>query len=398
MQTLKQLLIAAALPAIAISCFGQEGWKADLEAGSAAAAKREYTTAKASFQAALAAATEAKDDAGVLDCSRRLAAVHRIEGEFAEAEKLLAGAVPVAVRVHGDKSDELATVLSELGNAQRAQHKLSEALLTLDSCIRTRQLAGSKPLDTVRDVMSLARVLRDMEDFDRAGKRWREALEMWDAALPQDSPEILPVMDELASLHRDKAEYELAEPLLRRALIIRESMFGPSASDLISTLDSLAYVLFGQKKHVEAEPFYKRLLDIWKTSAGPDHPMVALTLDKMAEFYAAQERYADAEPLVAEALAIRTLTHLQSLNQTGRIKLMQAKLAEADELYKRAIRIGDESAMPDEVMDPLLRVEAKLLRELKQPEEAAKLEKRVKEAFLRNTNVRPSPVKIPATK
>jgi tetratricopeptide (TPR) repeat protein len=167
---------------------------------------------------------------------------------------------------------------------------------------------------------------------------------------------------------------------------------------MIPTLDSLAYVLFGQKKYSEAEPYYARLLDIWKTTAGLDHPMVALTLEKMTEFYAAQQRYAEAEPLVSEALAIRTVAHLRNLHQCGRVTLMQARLPEADAIYKQAIRIGDDANMPDDVMDPMLRVHAQILRELKRPAEAAVLEKRVRAAFLRNTNLRPSPVKMPASK
>jgi hypothetical protein len=126
--------------------------------------------------------------------------------------------------------------------------------------------------------------------------------------------------------------------------------------------------------------------------------MLALTFDKMAEFYAFQQRYPEAEKFAIQALALRTKMHLGSLNQTGRILLMEAKLKEAEDLYRRSVQIGDLAEAPDDALDPVLRIYAKLLRELKRDDEAEKLETRVKDALLRKADKegrRPSPVTIP---
>jgi len=56
----------------------------------------------------------------VLDALRRLAAVSRLLGHPDEAEKALLRAVPIAARLHGDTSLELASVLSDLSGPQRA--------------------------------------------------------------------------------------------------------------------------------------------------------------------------------------------------------------------------------------------------------------------------------------
>lgn len=395
MKTSRRCLI---LTMVALTCLSaadpEGGRKADLAAGAAAVAKREFGAAKAAFEAALADATQAKDEAAILETTRRLAGLHRLQGSFAEAEVLLERATATAARAFGDTSEELAATLSELAMVQRAQRKLQPAMLTLDSCVRTREAAGSKTADRVRDISALARVYLELDDADRALKRWNEALGLWDASMPQDSPEILGVIDALAGLQRDRAEYETAEALLRRALTIRESIFGPEGSELISTLDSAAYVLFGQKKYAEAEVFYKRLLAAWRASATPDHPMVALTLEKMAEFYSAQDRYAESEPLLVEALAIRSSAQLRAMHQAGRLLVGQLKFAEAERLYRKAVRLGDESGMPDEFMDPLLRMHSTLLKELNQTAEAAALDKRVKEGIARSQKLRPSPVKM----
>jgi hypothetical protein len=68
-------------------------------------------------------------------------------------------------------------------------------------------------------------------------------------------------------------------------------------------------------------------------------------------------------------------------------------------LYHRAIGIGDLAKAPDEVLDPLLRIYAKLLRVENRAREADTVDRRVKDALLRKADRegrRPSPVKLPA--
>ena len=75
--------------------------------------------------------------------------------------------------------------------------------------------------------------------------------------------------------------------------------------------------------------------------------MVALTLDKMAEFYAFQHRYEEAERAATAALELRAKTYIASLNQTGRVLLMEARLTEAEDLYRRTTQIGDLGKAPE---------------------------------------------------
>jgi tetratricopeptide (TPR) repeat protein len=181
-----------------------------------------------------------------------------------------------------------------------------------------------------------------------------------------------------------------------RALKIREVAAGMDSADLIATLDSLSYVYFGQKKYAEAEPYYQRLLTAWETSGGPDHPMVALTLEKMGVFYAAQEKYAAAEPLFERSLDIRMKALLQSVSHKGRSQIMQAKLKDAEVLYRNAVTMADSFRVADEVMDPMLRVYMSVMKELGKVKEAKAIDERVRAALIRKADRegtrKPSPV------
>jgi hypothetical protein len=48
------------------------------------------------------------------------------------------------------------------------------------------------------------------------------------------------------------------------------------------------------------------------------------------------------------ALALRAKTYIASLDQTGRVLLMEAKLADAEDLYRRTVQIGDLAKAPDD--------------------------------------------------
>ena len=375
-------------------------WKAEIEKGNQAIAARDYAEATARFQSALAQVeTEPGEDAGVLAAIRGCATGSRLQGRIADAEQYLSRAVVVAVRLHGDTSLEVAALLSELAAAQRSNGRRQEALTTLQSAVRIRQSrTDGNAEDLARDLTGVATLQVALGDSRFAEETLKQALTAWEAAVAPDSPQLLPVLDALGSIYRASADYEKAEPLYLRALRVCEAALGPDSSELLLTLDSLAYVYFGQRKFTEAEPVYKRLLALWESSAGPEHPMVALTLDKMAEFYAFQQRFEEAEKAASAALTIRTTAHIASLNQVGRVLLMEAKLGEAEDLYRRAIGIGDLAKAPDEMLDPLLRIYAKVLRAGNRPREADAVDKRVKDALLQKADRegrRPSPVKLP---
>lgn len=371
-------------------------WKTELDQANKALVARDYQGAAAHFQSALeAGGTPPVNDQAMFDALRGSATVARYQGHLEAAEQSLVKAIEICARTHGQSSPELAPVLSELATVQRARGERAEAIASLKSAIGIREANPTfKSEDLARDLTSQA-----LLESDRNAARGIliRALAAWETVVPPDSPQLLPVIDALAALARDAYEYAEAEPLLLLALIIRQAALGPDSSELLATLDSLAYVYFGEKKYAEAEPVYKRLLELWQLNAGPEHPMVALTLDKMSEFYAAQERYPEAEQAAFSALELRTRMHMASLNQAGRMLVIQAKLDEAGEWYRTAVQIGDLSKATSQVLDPLLRIYARILDEQKKPEEASAIRKRVIDAVMKQERQTPPVPAAPST-
>jgi len=372
--------------------------RAELDKGRQAYAQQQYTEALTRFDAAEQAARTGGDPALLLECLRLRAAVQRDSGDAAHADQSLQQAADEAAKAYGESSPEVAGVLEEIATANRAQGRSDPALAVIDKAIKIREAqTGIARAGLARD-LTLAAVLRQQAGQEEpAMELLKRAIQEWSLAQPGD-PQCLPAIEALAGIYRDRSQYSDAEPLLQRAVRMREASDGLETAELIPSVDSLAYVEFGLQKYPEAEALYKRLLGLWQKNAGADHPMVALTLDKMAEFYAFQHRYDEAETAATAALALRAKTYVGSLNQTGRVLLMEAKMDDAEDLYRRTAQIGDLAKAPDDVMDSPLRIYARILREMKRDDEAAAVEKRVKDALLRKADRegrRPAPGAAP---
>src|ERR1022692_4623072 len=351
--------------------------RTEMDKGRQAYAQQQYTDALTRFDAAEQVARTEGDGALLVECLRLRAAVQRDSGDAVHAEQSLQQAAGEAAKAYGDSSPDLAAIVKAI-KIREAQTDAARAGLARD--------------------LTLAAVLHQQAGQEApAIELLKRAIQEWSMAQPGD-PQCLPAIEALAGIYRDRAQYADAEPLLQRAVRMREAADGLDTAELIPAVDSLAYVEFGLQKYPEAEVLYKRLRTLWEKNAGADHPMVALTLDKMAEFYAFQHRYDEADEVATAALALRAKTYIASLNQTGRVLLMEGKLADAEDLYHRTAQIGDLAKAPDDVMDSPLRIYARILREMKRNDEAAALEKRVKDALLRKADRegrRPAPGATP---
>ena len=140
-------------------------------------------------------------------------------------------------------------------------------------------------------------------DHERAAETHKKALELAEAGLGPDHPDVAGILNSLGNLYYHQDRYAEAEPFYIRALAIREKALGPDDLDLAWSLNNLAYNYYYQDQYAEAEPLYKRALEIRERALGPDHADVASLLNGLGNLYYDQDRYAEAEPFYKRALA-----------------------------------------------------------------------------------------------
>jgi len=251
--------------------------------------------------------------------------------------------------------------------------------------LRTRavgaNLPGANQADLAGDNALLARIFQ-------VQKKWQAAASAWEtvAAIQVDAygDEDLRLADTLDRLSDCRFEMGLVDPAidpLRRALVIRELNLGTMHADVAANTDHLGKILYYAKRFSEAEPYFQRTLDIGLKLPGSDNPELARAYDNLAVTEAMLEKYAESETHYREALKLRDADDTLSLRNLALVLTAQNKSAEAQPLYSRALAVLDAGNSTDpEFLKLILTEYSTLLRDLKRPADAAKLDQRLKQA------------------
>ena len=112
-------------------------------------------------------------------------------------------------------------------------------------------------------------------------------------------------MDNLARFYADQGSYAAAEPLYWRALEISEANLGPDHPDVATILGALAVLYHDQVEYTDAEPLYRRALRIREQALGPESIGVAEILEGYADLLEQTGREGEALAMEARTRAIR---------------------------------------------------------------------------------------------
>ena len=276
----------------------------------------------------------------------------------------LAGAIAVHQR--------LAQVLR---SEQKYQEAEQEALVAVAYRIR---VAGPGSPDLAADHAVLARIYETEMKWELAANAWDNVAAIQTGALGWDNIRIAETLDSVAVCRYQLDAFDQAELALRRALAIRELNLGPINAEVGNTADQLGMLLYRLKRYSDAELFYRQALDVF-SALHPDDALLARSYDNLAITEAMLEKYAEAEALYRTALKLRDGEDAVGLHNLALILVQRNKASEAEPLYSRLATILDApaNANPD-LQKQVLAEYAGLLRDLKRPAEAGKVESRLK--------------------
>ena len=353
---------------------------------------------------------------------RGLATVYRSTGRMADADQMLEKLVALDASI--PNLEDLARIKASLGILDRAESlyrrslelrmsgnpdllasipirvRLAQVLVSEKKfpeaeqegytviALRTRavgaNLPGANQADLAGDNALLARIFQVQKKW-RAAPSARETVAVMQTDTYGD--EDLRLGDTLDRLSDCRFEMGLVDPAvdpLRRALVIRELNLGTLHADVAATTDHLGKILYYAKRFGDAEPYFQRTLDIDLKLPGSDNPELARAYDNLAVTEAMLEKYSEAEMHYREALRLRDTDDTLSLRNLALVLTAQNKNAEAQPLYGRALAILDAGNHGDNNGDPeflktIITEYSSLLRDLKRPADAAKLDQRLKQ-------------------
>jgi serine/threonine-protein kinase len=288
---------------------------------------------------------------------------------FRRSDPRMAGGETVTARqlldVGAERIDELAEqplmqarLLRTMAEAYEGLGLFEPALALGERELEVQRVQfGERSVEAARVMTNLADLRGRRGDYAGGRDLAKQALDILEAKLPPDHPDVGGALNVLGIAHTYVGENAAARAALERSIAIREGAGDPYALELTAPLTNLAIVHWQEGDLVKAQALYERVLAIQERRFGDKEP-VALThtLNNLALVHEAAARPEEAEALHRRALAIRERIlepdHpdiAESLNNLGNALLLRREFAEARTVFERALPIREKALGADHV-------------------------------------------------
>lgn len=248
-------------------------WVADMQYGS-----RDFKGAEATFQRALLAAAEARDDhLGAVVLARLLRLMAYDQGRNADSLALVPVAEAATVRtkddvLRGQVVFEHAFLLDELGRGDESKQEAERALGVAEKALGSDHADVAEMIDFLGILEARAgRIPEAVAHHERA-----EATMV--RALGPGHNKVAEILNNLCKAYKDWGQYARGQPACERSIAIAVIALGPEFQGVGCTRNHYAEVLCGQGKHAEGVAEAKTALSVLERSVGPEHRWVAASL------------------------------------------------------------------------------------------------------------------------
>jgi len=260
------------------------------------------TQAEAALRSAVAIAERSpKPNSSMLAMSwSNLANLLYNQRKYENAESLDKQAVELDERTPGQPTPEMAirrsnygVLLETEGVLARQRNRPDEAEIDFrrareqyDKALEIDQkTVGDKHQDYARVLNNLGQLERRERNDEEAERHFRRALEIDEAALGKQHPEVATVLNNLGALLSDHGRGREALQFYQRALEIDERL-GPTYPNVVRDLNNLSSQLYLDGDYAGAEERLRRAIDIYQKNFGPDGPemkMMRQSLDQLVQ-------------------------------------------------------------------------------------------------------------------
>ena len=184
------------------------------------------------------------------------------------------------------------TALDPLAALHRDESAYPEAELLYNRALRVREaVVGPKDAELIGTLDSLAYVLFGLKKYAEAEEAYKRLLAIWESSGGLDHPMVALTLDKMTVFYIEQKRFEEAEAVASRALNIR-------ANAVIDSSQRMARTLAGQRKVEEASDLYERTLRVAADlHVGDDAKPVLITLRDFSMFLRDNKRDAPADAM-----------------------------------------------------------------------------------------------------
>jgi len=201
-----------------------------------------------------------------------LGELQSLQGEYAEAERVLQEARELLVAGNLGASRRSATALHSLAENYRRQDAAEVAEACCRDALGILQEIGEEAAPTQAAVLATLAWARGAQGADEEARGLlQEALHLCEKSLGAEHPDTAGRKSDLGLWHAEHGEFEPAELLYQEAIRILTSGQGPDDPSLVTPLTNLALIYSRERRYAEAEQAWSaadRIEDRLATLAG----------------------------------------------------------------------------------------------------------------------------------
>ncbi len=243
----------------------------------------------------------------------------------------------------GDPPDLEAPLRAKLGVIHTRYGRYDAALVAIERAIALDTVGGPVLSTYYRQ---LGNVHYRRGHYADAQIAYTRSVELGEAALGPDHPDIGRTISNLGEVHRIQGHDDAAERAFRRSIAIWEQAFGPEHSLLAPPYNGLGTLALLRGDTKAAVAHFDRVRSLLARSYGPDHPDVGAVTSNLAEVYLVQgsleesRRHSErALEILEKALGREHDGLADVLCNLARVQVLQGELTQARELYARALTL-----------------------------------------------------------
>jgi tetratricopeptide (TPR) repeat protein len=190
----------------------------------------------------------------------------------------------------------------------------------------------------------------------KAEELYGEALDIQTRILPEDHPDRLQTMNNLAALKSDQKDYEAAIELYRKVLRFRQQKGPENHPETLNAMNNLAWTLVMTGDLEGADGLYERILEIMDRHPERKYVEKHHWIYNYARLLILQQRGDEAIPLGREALEERIILFgdrdrltLDSATALASVLFKEGQIPKAEEMARKWSEIADKALLPKDL-------------------------------------------------
>lgn len=179
----------------------------------------------------------------------------------------------VAEQQNGPEYGDVATALSEIGEAYKYKGDYATALTYCQQAMTLREkIAGKESKPMAESCTNLAALYFHEKRYDEAIPLMQEALRLYELLCEEGDPQIANACNNLGSNLLMLRRYADAAPYVQRSYKLFRSCYGENDYHVGIALSNLGSLAYAGKNLEKSEEFFRRSVEILNRVLGPNHP------------------------------------------------------------------------------------------------------------------------------